>query len=314
MNKCTRPLPSWDHHAFLNARRQGGGRFMLQKLRDGQFANTLEVVAEGGYVTEGGIEVRLPDDSTMMDNSMLYSGPTDFVDQESHFEDADTVYEVINNDCMSVTEHLVREGYYPALLNLANGQRPGAGPVKSNTQEEAILRRTNLFRSLYQFESIGLHYGVSQRPERYPLDERWGGVYTPDVVLFREGEPQGYKLKEDPVSFAVITVAAVCGPELIDDTHMSDRDAETTRCKIRTILRIGYLHRHDALVLGAFGCGAFGNPPSHMARLFRQVLEEEEFQRRFKKVVFAIIEDVYSGNYYNPDGNFKPFFDEFIDL
>ncbi|MBQ6958735.1 MAG: TIGR02452 family protein [Bacteroidales bacterium] len=287
---------------------------MLQKLRDGQFANTLEVVAEGGYVTEGGIEVRLPDDSTMMDNSMLYSGPTDFVDQESHFEDADTVYEVINNDCMSVTEHLVREGYYPALLNLANGQRPGAGPVKSNTQEEAILRRTNLFRSLYQFESIGLHYGVSQRPERYPLDERWGGVYTPDVVLFREGEPQGYKLKEDPVSFAVITVAAVCGPELIDDTHMSDRDAETTRCKIRTILRIGYLHRHDALVLGAFGCGAFGNPPSHMARLFRQVLEEEEFQRRFKKVVFAIIEDVYSGNYYNPDGNFKPFFDEFIDL
>lgn len=314
MNKCTRPLPSWDHHAFLNARRQGGGRFMLQKLRDGQFANTLEVVAEGGYVTEGGIEVRLPDDSTMMENSMLYSGPTDFVDQESHFEDADTVYEVINNDCMSVTEHLVREGYYPALLNLANGQRPGAGPVKSNTQEEAILRRTNLFRSLYQFESIGLHYGVSQRPERYPLDERWGGVYTPDVVLFREGEPQGYKLKEDPVSFAVITVAAVCGPELIDDTHMSDRDAETTRCKIRTILRIGYLHRHDALVLGAFGCGAFGNPPSHMARLFRQVLEEEEFQRRFKKVVFAIIEDVYSGNYYNPDGNFKPFFDEFIDL
>lgn len=287
---------------------------MLQKLRDGQFANTLEVVAEGGYVTEGGIEVRLPDDSTMMENSMLYSGPTDFVDQESHFEDADTVYEVINNDCMSVTEHLVREGYYPALLNLANGQRPGAGPVKSNTQEEAILRRTNLFRSLYQFESIGLHYGVSQRPERYPLDERWGGVYTPDVVLFREGEPQGYKLKEDPVSFAVITVAAVCGPELIDDTHMSDRDAETTRCKIRTILRIGYLHRHDALVLGAFGCGAFGNPPSHMARLFRQVLEEEEFQRRFKKVVFAIIEDVYSGNYYNPDGNFKPFFDEFIDL
>ena len=312
MNERTRSLPSWDHEAFLNSRRQDRGRVMLQQLRDRQFANTLEVVEAGGYVTEEGIEVELPDDSSMMENSVLNSAPADFLEPEPHFENADTVYEVINDDCMAVAEHLVREGYSPALLNLANGRRPGAGCVKSNTQEEAILRRTNLFRSLYQFERIGFHYGVPQRPERYPLDERWGGVYTPDVVLFREGEPQGYKLKEDPVSFAVITVAAVCRPELIDDTHMSGRDAETTRCKIRTILRIGYLHRHDALVLGAFGCGAFGNPPSHMARLFRQVLEEEEFQRRFKKVVFAIIEDVYSGNYYNPDGNFKPFFDEFM--
>lgn len=49
-----------------------------------------------------------------------------------------------------------------------------------------------------------------------------------------------------------------------------------------------------------------------MARLFRQVLEEEEFSHRFRKVVFAIIEDIYSGCYYNPDGNFKPFFDEFM--
>ena len=314
MSELSRPLPSWDHEAYLNARMLDRSRFMLQQLRDWQFANTLEVVEAGGYVTTSGKEIRLPNDSSMMENSELYSGPTDFMEKEPHFEKEDTVFDVINDDCMAVTEHLVREGYFPALLNLANGQRPGAGPVKSNTQEEAILRRTNLFRSLYQFERIGLHYGVPQRPERYPLDECWGGVYTPDVVLFREGVQDGYRLKEDPVSFAVITVAAVCDPELIDDTQMSERDAETTRCKIRTILRIGYQHSHDALVLGAFGCGAFGNPPSHMARLFRQVLDEEEFRHRFRKVVFAIIEDVYSGSYYNPDGNFKPFFDEFIDL
>lgn len=154
MSELSRPLPSWNHEAYLNAKRQDRGRFMLQQLRDRQFANTLEVVEAGGYVTTCGMEIRLPDDSSMMENSVLYSEPNDFMGQEPHFEKEDTVYDVINDDCMAVTEQLVREG-----------------------------------------------------------------------------EPDGYRLKEEPVSFAVIAVAAVCDPELVDDMQMSERDAETTRCK-----------------------------------------------------------------------------------
>ncbi len=30
-------------------------------------------------------------------------------------------------------------------------------------------------------------------------------------------------------------------------------------------------HGHDAVVLGAFGCGAFRNPAAHMAQLFKEV-------------------------------------------
>ena len=47
---------------------------------------------------------------------------------------------------------------------------------------------------------------------------------------------------------------------------------------MRTIFRIGLLHHHDSLVLGAFGCGAFRNPPAHIARLFHEVMEEEEVE------------------------------------
>jgi uncharacterized protein (TIGR02452 family) len=81
--------------------------------------------------------------------------------------------------------------------------------------------------------------------------------------------------------------------------------------KIRTILRIALAHGHDSLVLGAFGCGAFRNPPKHMAELFKAVFAEDEFINRFRKIVFAIVEDHNSRREHNPEGNLKPFMEVF---
>lgn len=32
---------------------------------------------------------------------------------------------------------------------------------------------------------------------------------------------------------------------------------------------------HDSVVLSAFGCGVFGNPPKHIAQLFAEVLRKD---------------------------------------
>ena len=40
---------------------------------------------------------------------------------------------------------------------------------------------------------------------------------------------------------------------------------------INALLSIAAIHKHQALVLGALGCGAFDNPPYHVACLFYQV-------------------------------------------
>jgi len=76
---------------------------------------------------------------------------------------------------------------------------------------------------------------------------------------------------------------------------------------MRTILRIAGKYAHDCLVLGTFGCGAFQNPPNHIAELFCKVFLEDEFSRRFKTVVFAILEDHNTGKEHNPYGNVLPF-------
>ena len=55
------------------------------------------------------------------------------------------------------------------------------------------------------------------------------------------------------------------------------------------MLSVGLLHRHDAIVLGAWGCGAFGNDPSLIAGLFKESIEKD-VPGGYRKIVFAIVD------------------------
>ena len=107
---------------------------------------------------------------------------------------------------------------------------------------------------------------------------------------------------------------AINKPELVKKGHLyfiADSLIEPTKEKMRTILRIAGKHGHDCLVLGAFGCGAFANPPNHVACLFKDVFSESEFQGFYKQVVFAILDDHNSRKEHNPNGNVQPFVEVF---
>lgn len=79
--------------------------------------------------------------------------------------------------------------------------------------------------------------------------------------------------------------------------------------KIRTIFRMGVEHGRDALILGAFGCGAYKLPVSDVVRLFRRVMDEPEFAHKFRLITFAILESSRKPNGLN--GKFADFYREF---
>ena len=224
---------------------------------------------------------------------------------------------MINQDCILATRDLVEQGFNPALLNMASLYHPGGGVLQgSSAQEEELCRRSTLAISLYQFSLPGGRYGdladmvrVKRRAERYPMDNTYGGIYSPDITFFRATKDEGYALLDNPFKASVISVASLNynpkhGHNQLDNGNIPESDKPILREKIRTILRIGALKGHDSLVLGALGCGAFCTPPAQMARLFHEVMDEEKFQGRFRKIVFAIIDGPSSNN-------FKPFLKEF---
>ena len=218
---------------------------------------------------------------------------------------------VVDNDCLYAAENLVKEGLKPAVLNMASFHTPGGGVERgSSAQEESIFRRTNIFRSLYQFHSVGENYHIKQLEERYPLEMHYGAIYTPNVTVFKSSENDGCKLLDNPFDIDVITIAAVRKPEL-ENGKLPAWVTDILKIKIRQMFDIALENGNNSLVLSAFGCGAYGTPPKEMARLFHEVLDSEKYKGVFNKIVFAIINLPSTNGTHNPEGNFKPFKDEF---
>jgi uncharacterized protein (TIGR02452 family) len=181
-----------------------------------------------------------------------------------------------------------------AVLNLASEQHPGGGWLNGAlAQEEALCYRSSLSLSLHQ--------------SYYPIPTL-SALYSPSVLLIRDAMSRGHNLlypdtpaQDLPVT-SVITVAALRRPAITTSdpksesessmTYANPSDRETTKSKIRLTLRLACHQGHTKLVLGALGCGAFGNPPGAVLQCFKEVFAEDEFQGGWwEDVVFAVLDN-----------------------
>lgn len=187
------------------------------------------------------------------------------------------------------------------VLNMANAYHSGGGWLHGTlAQEEALCYRSSLSFTL--------------KHRYYPIPEA-GGIYSPTVVVIRESMTQGYNLlglskpDELPV-LSVVSVAAINGPKVFkdaagDEVYKDRKDREVMKEKMRVVLRIAAVNGHRALVLGALGCGAFGNPRGEVVACWKEIFSEQEFQGGWwESVVFAVMEP---GEDRDGNGNFGVF-------
>lgn len=282
----------------------------VRALRVKEYGNTIAIANQGYYYTADNQRVELSAMDKIAEGTRFYS--SEFNVEHIAPSANQTIIEVSNADCMAEGIRLLNMGYNPAILNMASRQIPGGGVAYGmGAQEETIFRRSNLFHSLYRFVPYAEDYGVQKAKEQYPMYKDFGGIYSPNITIFREEEANGYRLMDNPRQVAFISVAAMNRPKLTKDMMIDESLIEGVKNKMRTILRIGLQHGHDSLVLGALGCGAYRNPPKHIAKLFHEVLAEQEFENKYRYIVFAVLEDHNSRKRHNPEGNYIPFKLEF---
>lgn len=307
----------WDANAWskdFSIALQNHDKDRLHSLRVEVYDETLLDVLNGYYFTKEGKKVVFKDYREMVYGTKFYRDEicSNTLSRDSSFP----VVEVIEKGTLEVVKSLIDKGENPAVLNFASRKNPGGGVITgAGAQEESLFRCSNYFKSLYQFANYAKHYNLEKRPQSYPLDKNYGGIYSPNVTIYRGNEDEGYPKLDCPWETNFIAVPAINSPSLVKDENdkywLEDTMENATKNKIRTIYRIAVINGHKQLVLGAFGCGAFKNPPHHIAKLFNEVLHEEEFKSSFSHIVFAIIENQNSHKWFNPEGNVIPFKKEF---
>jgi uncharacterized protein (TIGR02452 family) len=140
-----------------------------------------------------------------------------------------------------------------------------------------------------------LYYSVN-RAQSDPLHTN-ACIYSPGIVICKTDEsiPQGL-LEDDFVSVDVITCAApnlrekpsnAYNPDSGDAVHISSDELYKLHLKrAKHILHIAAYNGADMLILGAFGCGAFQNNPSVVAKAYHDALED--YGKYFDLIEFAI--------------------------
>jgi uncharacterized protein (TIGR02452 family) len=110
-------------------------------------------------------------------------------------------------------------------------------------------------------------------------------LYSPDVPVIRTDDGA---LLDQPWLLSIITSPAVNRRALEEwaPGRMEEIRPVMSR-RTRKVLAVAAHHGHDRLVLGAWGCGAFGIDPGLMAAVFHEQLAGP-FEGAFRTVVFAI--------------------------
>lgn len=190
-----------------------------------------------------------------------------------------TVIEVTEETSLSAARRHHDAGLRTLVLNFASPTVPGGGFLAGErAQEEYHCRSTALFACqaggpMYAFH---LHQANALRSDAM--------IYSPDVPVFRGDDHQ---LLEEPFKVAFLSAAACDARDVapLDQPKI----AGAMGARIVKVLAAAQANGHDALVLGAWGCGNFANDPALIADLFRQALRGP-FHGAFRRVTFAIID------------------------
>jgi uncharacterized protein (TIGR02452 family) len=265
-------LPCLDSDAMAAARRRE-----LDMPRDVAAAlgrSAVTAAREGRYVTKAGQEVVWREAVDAACAAKVSLAPDAALPDPGGMTFAETRVQVANETTLGASLRLVERRVRPLALNFANGIRPGGGFLGgARAQEEALCRSSALYLTLVDDPMYEEH---RKRPQ--PDSTDWA-ILSPDVPVFRTDD--GTELLR-PWLLSFLTCAAPYAP-----TVGQPRAGDLLLGRIERVLAIARSHGYAALVLGAWGCGAFGNDPVRTATDFRRALEGT-CRGAFSDVVFAI--------------------------
>lgn len=229
---------------------------------------------------------------------IVLEGPMMTTDMSHRFNEKAQIV-VSNKRTFEAASSHCKNGKKVCVLNFANAFHPGGGVKQGcKAQEEALCRCSTLYPCISE-KKVRQNY--HERHSDLRVRREFSNlanddcIYTPNVVVMKSDSSEPTIMsKEQWYRTDVITCAA---PDLrnlkespinVFGTYPSDKKLMSIHKKRgRRILDLAKSQKVDVIILGAFGCGAFRNPPEVVANAYKQILGEYMYD--FETIEFAIV-------------------------
>lgn len=243
---------------------------------------TLQVLKQKHYTAPSGTAV---DISTSLDAAIkgtaLYKAGADLPDTD--WETYTPTIEVLNETTYRAAVRLLASGKTDIVaLNFASARNVGGGFLSGAlAQEEDLCRASGLYPCT---KSKPVFYN-----ENIMCDDTFytdNVIYSPKVPFFRDSY---YNFIETPIELSIISAPAPNVSSLTGRTEgLQNKIKGILRERAIRVLNIAACHGHKNIILGAWGCGAFGNDATMVAEVFKLALEKVP---AFEHVCFATYDE-----------------------
>jgi uncharacterized protein (TIGR02452 family) len=202
-------------------------------------------------------------------------------------------FEVRNETTLSAARRHVANGRAdPLCLNFASAKNPGGGFLGgAEAQEENLAKSSGLYPCIAQMTAL---YAGNRALKSCVYNDDM--IYSPKVPVFRDDT---YALLDAPYLASIVTAPAVNrGAVARNEPDRLPHLEAIMLARIDKLLSLAVHHGHATLVLGAWGCGVFGNRPAEMAQWFAaHLLHNPRYQHAFELVSFAVFDRKNDGSF-----------------
>ena len=181
-----------------------------------------------------------------------------------------------------------------AVLNFANPIHPGGGVKRgAKAQEEDLCRRSSLLLSL-ESKAAKPYYEYNMNCDRYLSSDAI--IISPNVEIIKDENyiPLSKSVLVDVITCAAPIYSLHALPSNTESQEMHKQYYQIFYQRIYRMLKCCAYFGYQDLVLGAWGCGAFGNDAMVVSQLFHQALEIREptgiaMKDHFSTIDFAVL-------------------------
>ncbi|MCD7949025.1 MAG: TIGR02452 family protein [Erysipelotrichaceae bacterium] len=242
--------------------------------QDSYTKDTQEVPLHLSYEDMKKIQVFLPDDIELLSKCKMKEN------------NVNCTYSCENIDALTLANNKSQNldnNDKVLVLNLASATEPGGRTRKgANAQEENLCQRTSLLISL-ESDEAKRYYEYNKA-----LKTRMGSdaiMVSPHVEVIKD---TSFEPLDEPFEIAVMS----CGAPMIrlGLEGKSQQEYEALLYKrIQGMLVVAASQNYHHLILGAFGCGVYGNDAAVVSDMFYKAIQDFNCNQIFDSIDFAVL-------------------------